>query len=125
MTYQVTFEERPTYLHAKVAGPRTPENALRFLKEVHEASVRLGHTAVLLEMNMTGPPLGIASVFSVISERSPEGAKLRRIAYVEVSVDSADAARFATTVAVNRGVNVRLFADVDAAALWLSEPETR
>jgi hypothetical protein len=80
-----------------------------------------GGVAELLEVNFTGPSMGITNVFEVVSEGSRDGLKLERIAYVEAGLGDVDAPRFAETVAVNRGVNVRLFRDVEAAAAWLSE----
>ena len=129
MSYQLTLEARPAYLYAKVIGERTPENALRFLEEVYAACLKGGHTAALLEMAFSGPSLPAASIYNVISARAPEGAKLRRIAYVQPVVDVDDLSdvdhrampRFAETVARNRGVNIRLFPNVSMAERWLSD----
>lgn len=120
VSYHLTIEKRPTHVHAKVVGERTPENALRFLKEAHAACDAHGHATLLLEMNFAGPSLGIENVYRVISQRSPDGMKLRKIAYVE-GLASETNARFAETVAFNRGVNVRLFPDVPTAEKWLAE----
>jgi hypothetical protein len=119
MEYRSTLSGTPNYLRATVVGPRTPENARRFLKEVHDACVERGYTAVLLEMSFTGPSLDTATIFRVISQSSPDATKLRRIAYVEASVADPSKPVFAESVAVNRGVNVRLFPDATAAARWL------
>jgi hypothetical protein len=119
--YQVTIDERPTYLHTKVVGPRTPENAIRYLEEVYAACLRTGKTRVLLEMAFSGPSLGPSGIMRVVSERSADGAKLRKIAYVEASMDGLQRAKFAETVAINRAVNVRLFATVEEAVRWLEE----
>jgi hypothetical protein len=70
-------------------------------------------------MRFTGPSLGRSDIFQVVSQRSPQGAKLRRIAYIEAG--DPDMARFAETVALNRGVNVRLFESVTDAEKWLSQ----
>ena len=117
--YRATLTQTAKYLHARVEGPRTPENARRFLKEVHDACVERGCNAVLLEMSFTGPSLDTGSIFRVISQSSPEGSRLRRIAYVEASIADPSKAKFAESVAFNRGVNVRLFNDVGSAARWL------
>jgi len=119
--YQATFESRPTYLHAKVVGPRTPENAIRFLEEVYAACQRTGLANVLLEMAFSGPSLGSSGILRVVSERSGDGSKLRKIAYVEASADGQQRAKFAETVAINRAVNVRLFESVEEAVRWLEE----
>ena len=117
--YQSTFEDHPAYLHAKVVGPRSPENAIRFLEEVYAACLRTGRASVLLEMAFTGPSLGVSGVLKVIEARSADGSKLRKIAYVEASPDGQGKAQFAETAAINRAVNVRLFDSVAQAARWL------
>jgi hypothetical protein len=120
MSYVLSIEERPSYLHAKVSGRRSAENARRFLLEVHEAWTRRNCTALLLEMNLSGPSLSVLTIYNLIAERAPHAFGLRRIAYVEVGPGHDPAqARFAETVARNRGVNVRLFPTVEDAAVWL------
>jgi hypothetical protein len=119
MSYQFTVEQRPTYVHTKVVGERTPENALRFLRDSCAACVNAGRTAVLLETHLSGPSLTTTSVFDVISNWVRDALQLRKIAYVEGSVDDPAMPAFAVDVAVNRGVNVRLFRDVVSAEIWL------
>lgn len=119
MPYQLTIEEHPSYLHATVTGTRSAQNALRFLEEAYDACVKRGHSAVLLEMNLSGPSLDLASIYRVISKRSADATKLRKIAYVDASTKDLDKKKFAETVAVNRAVNVRLFEDLDAAKQWI------
>jgi hypothetical protein len=123
MSYQFTVEQRPNYVHTKVTGKRTPENTQRYLRDSCAACVDGKHSALLLEMHFSGPSLTTASVFELVASRVYDGKKLRKIAYVEGSVDDAAMPAFAVDVAVNRGVNVRLFGDVGAAAIWLAAPE--
>src|SRR4051812_28350682 len=94
---------------------------LRFLEEAYSACVKSGHSAVLLEMQLSGPSMDTSSVYEVITRRVPDGRKLRKIAYVQAAIDDPAMPYFAETVAVNRGVNVRLFQDVATAAQWLSD----
>ena len=120
ISYVLTIEEWPSYLHAKASGTRSAENAQRFLLEVHEAWTRRNCKALLLEMNLSGPSLSVLAIYSLIAERAPHAFGLKRIAYVEAGSGHDPAqARFAETVARNRGVNVRLFPTVEAAAGWL------
>jgi hypothetical protein len=119
--YAMTLEENPGYVHATAIGERTAANALRFLEEAYQACVRLRKDALLIEVRFTGPSLSLGSIFAVIKERAPDGAALRRIAYVEPLLGDRGQASFAELVAVNRGVNAKLFSDVEAAREWLSE----
>ncbi|MFZ3323080.1 MAG: hypothetical protein WA190_11960 [Usitatibacter sp.] len=121
MSYHFKIEENPKYLHASASGNNTAENVLRFLRESYETCMTKQVTAVLLEMKFEGPALDTGSIYSVIAQRSESGKQLRKIAYVAPPEREVSKSKFAETVAINRGVNVRLFADVDAARKWLEE----
>jgi hypothetical protein len=125
MPYELTIEERPTYLYAKVVGPRTAENALRFLEETYAACVKSGRSTTLLDMQFSGPSLDTVSIYDVLLERVAHGRKLRKIAYIEAPGHDPAMPYFAETVAMNRGVNVRLFQNVAAAEEWLSDESDR
>jgi hypothetical protein len=118
----LTIEERPTYVYARADGDLTPANALRFLEEAYAACLKSGKPDVLLDMQLHGPDLNTTNVYEVIAQRAADGSKLRKLAYVPFQRDDRSMAYFAETVAVNRGVNVRLFESVTAAERWLSEP---
>jgi hypothetical protein len=119
--YRLILTERPEYLQATVTGTHNPENALRFLTESFEACLRLGCTSLLLEFNLSGKSLDSTSIFDVVSKRTATAAKLRKIAYYDNSERDLAKVKFAETVARNRGVNVRLFQDLEAAKSWLTE----
>jgi len=122
-SYQFTAHEHPGYVHAKVTGDRTPENARRFFQETYMACVKAGKENVLLEVRFSGPSLDVPSIFEVISKGTPDGMRMRKVAYVDATTEDPSKARFAETVAKNRGVNVRLFSGVDEAARWLAEAQ--
>ena len=117
--YRLTLEKRPTYLHATVTGIHNAENALRFLTEAFDACARMEQSALLLEFNLAGPSLPSSAIFDVVSKRTKVAAKLRKIAYVDNSERDPEKVKFAETVARNRGVNVRLFREFEAAQSWL------
>ena len=121
MPYQLTLEEHPAYLHAKVSGTHSPENLLRFLREAYAACMERGQSALLLEVAFSGPSLDVTSIFGVILEGSADAVKLGKIGYVDASPRDPERMRFAETVALNRGVNVRLFRDIDSARKWMSD----
>jgi hypothetical protein len=125
--YRLVITEHPGYLQATVSGAHNAKNALRFLTESFEAIAKSGHTSLLLEFNLSGPSLDSSSIYDVVAQRTAVAAKLRRIAYVDHSGHGRDPSKmkFAETVALNRGVNVRLFHDLEDAKRWLSEPSPR
>ena len=119
MTYRFSAEAHETYVHARLDGTRTPENLLRYMREAYLACVQHGRSDLLLEMNLANADLDSSAIYRVIMQRAADGAKLRRIAYVETGAVSAAKSRFAETVAVNRAVNVRLFPTLGEAKAWL------
>ena len=119
--FRITIAEKASYLHVTAEGPRTPENAQRVLREAYEACVKAGKSALLLELNFSGPSLSPLDIYRVITGGAADGSRLRRIAYVQAEAPDPTAPRFAETVATNRGVNVRLFRDVASASEWLAE----
>jgi hypothetical protein len=123
--YRVTLEPEPDCLHATAYGERTADNARRFLEEAYAACMARGLDTLLLEVRFSGPSLGFGSIFGVISERSMDGTALKRIAYVDSTSDDPAHARFAEMVAMNRGVNVRLFRDVESARAWVKRGDAR
>lgn len=95
---------------------------MRFLTDAFDACTKSGHSALLLEFSLAGPSLDSSTIFDVVAQRTAIAAKLRKIAYVDRANfgRNPEKMKFAETVAMNRGVNVRLFHDLDAAHTWLS-----
>jgi len=123
MSYHLSIEEHPAYVHARATGDMTPENALRFLVEANGACTARGKRRLLLEFAFTGPSLNGGSIYDIVSARSSHAAVFERIAYVDVSGErNSEHKRFAETIARNRGVNVRLFPSLEEARQWLGSP---
>lgn len=118
-SYTASFEHRPAYLYVLVTGVNTKENVASYLQDVHRECVAGGYLRVLIEERLNGPRLGATDVFDVAAGGSGRAVGVfQAIAYVDVNA-SGTMMRFAETVAVNRGVPVRLFAAVADAEAWL------
>ncbi|MET0657453.1 MAG: hypothetical protein ABW110_04755 [Steroidobacteraceae bacterium] len=125
MDYRCTVERKATYLHFTGTGKMSEDNARRFLLEAYQTAVESECDSILLEMRFTGS-LDLGSIFSVITDRSSDGRLLKQVAYVDANVElGPEAAEFATLVARNRGVRVRLFDSIEAAEQWLSPRDSR
>ncbi len=120
-SYQLTIEKKPEYIHFRVVGPNTPEVVRGYLGDIYYACAQGEYPAVLIEENLTGPGLGLFEIFEVVTDHSEKTWPfIRRIAYVDVNPDhSRPDMKFAETVAVNRGVNMRVFPNVREAVAWL------
>jgi len=120
MDYQFTVVEAPTYVHVIGAGALTAENMRRFLIDAHRSAVERHCDSLLLEPNFSGPSLNFGSIYSIICERSPDGSRYKRIAYVETDQERhQEQAEFAEMAANKLGVNVRLFRSRIEAERWL------
>jgi hypothetical protein len=122
--YRFSVDRRQGYLHIAVGGENTVANVRRILGDVLTACASHGCARVLLEEHLTGPSLGTVDVFEIVAEGSDAaGSALEQMAYVDTNPEH-DAAQleFIETVAVNRGVRVRVFATVAEAQAWLAAP---
>jgi hypothetical protein len=114
--------EKPGYLHIRVAGENSREHVLGYLADVRRACQERQIQVVLIEENLSGPALDLLDIFEIIAKASLDvQSAVKRIAYVDVNPQHGAAAmRFAETAATHRGVGVRVFPTVPAAAAWLT-----
>lgn len=121
--YRLSVEERPGYLCFRVDGEDNVETAVAYLSEVLRISREKGCPNVLILENLRGPGLGIGDVFRVIMRAVwPAVPHLRVVAYVDINPEHEfRSMKFAETVARNRGLFVRVFADPEEAQAWIEE----
>jgi hypothetical protein len=119
MTYKLTIDQKPTYLHVIVTGRNSREIVARYLEEIHGACVARNCFRVLLEERLEGPRLGMMDVFQIASEGSNKvSGTYKAFAYVDINAKG-DLMQFAETLAVNRGLPVAVFSTVADAEKWL------
>ncbi len=122
MTYKMTIEQKPAYLHAVVTGENSADTVMRYVEELMRACAAHGCPRVLIEERLEGPRLGMIEVFGMVTRGSARfQRKLEAMAFVDVNAQG-DVMRFAEDVAVNRGFPVKVFPTVAAAAQWLEQP---
>lgn len=122
MAYTLNIENKGGYLHARVKGDNTVESVGRYLAEIREACATSESPAVVIEERLDGPTIDIFSIYDIIQQASRNlPPSLRQIAYVNLNPeDDRDALHFAETVALNRGLNVRMFTTVEDAEKWVT-----
>ena len=123
MSYELTIREKAGYLHFLVTGENSPETVRGYLSEIAKTCQERNCPTVLIEENLQGPGLGLLDIFQISSQGSNQAwPHVRRIAYVDANREhSAADMKFAETVASNRGLNIRLFSNVQEAEQWLSK----
>jgi hypothetical protein len=121
LSYKLTITQKPTYLHAVVTGVNDKENVARYLEEIQRECTVRNCFRVLIEERLEGPRLSTMGVFQIASEGSSRVQRpFEAIAYVDLNAEG-DLMKFAETVAVNRGLPVRVFSSVSEAEKWLLE----
>ncbi|MBS1235716.1 MAG: hypothetical protein H6R46_511 [Proteobacteria bacterium] len=119
MTYKLTIDQKPTYLHVIVTGRNSRENVVQYLEQTLRECIARSCFRVLIEERLDGPRLGTLDVFQIVSEASSKADGIvKAIAFVDVNAES-NMMQFAETVAVNRGVPVVVFSTVAEAEKWL------
>jgi hypothetical protein len=123
MAYDMKVMDEDDYLHVVVTGDNTPEDVAGYLDQIRRVCAERALSKVLIEEDLTGPQLGTVDVYDVISAASQEVAPaIRSIAFVDTNPQHAFAPmKFAETVAVNRGVHVKVFRDVPSAKAWIRQ----
>ena|ERR1700722_8828297 len=121
MLYELTVIDHPTHLHFKVTGKNSYETVRRYLFEIYTICVKRNYSTVLIEENLEGPGLSLAEIYNITSEGSQrKGLPVHRVAYVDLNpVHSSANMEFAKSVAMNRGLEVQVFATVAEAEKWL------
>ena len=119
MTYKLTIDQKPTYLHVIVTGRNSRENVMRYLEETLRECTARSCFRVLIEERLDGPRLGTMDVFEIASVESGKASEIiKAIAYVDVNAEG-NLMQFAETVAVNRGLPIVVFSTVADAEKWL------
>ena len=118
MSYEITFDQRPTYLYARISGTNTPETIFAYMEEIVAKCIEIDCFRVLIHECLDGPRLATLDLFETISEISLRVlGKLDAIAYVDEKIG--ELRYFGETVAVNRGMPLAAFTDIDSAVRWI------
>ena len=123
MSYGLTWHREQGFLHFRITGENSPENVRSYMAEARTIAVQQGCPRVLIEENLSGEGLGLLDIYTLVARGAAEGLSgVSWMAFVD-SNPQHDPARmsFAENVAVNRGLNVRVFRDVESARAWLAE----
>jgi hypothetical protein len=121
MLYNLTLEEHLTHLHFRVTGKNSVEAVRRYLFEIYTICVQRNCSTVLIEENLEGPGLGLAEIYNIVSEGSQrKSMPVHRVAFVDLNPEHSPAnMEFAKSVAMNRGLDVRMCVTVAEAEEWL------
>jgi hypothetical protein len=123
MPYELTTIPYDNYLHVKVRGQNNDTTVNAYLLDVARLCRKHNYSAVLIEEYLSGPSLSMADIFNIIRNRSSDAWFLSHIAYVDTNSEhDFGQMKFAEMVALNEGVQVKMFQNLKAAQQWLEDP---
>ncbi len=118
MSYQLSIEDRGNYLYFDVTGTNSRETVLSYMQDVLAAAEKHDCFRVLIHEKLTGPRLEAMEVFTLASEGAMRLlGKFESIAYVEEEMG--EMGDFVESVAVNRGMPLAFFSNVEDAREWI------
>ena len=92
---------------------------MRYLEEIFRECQTRNCNRILIEERLEGPRVGTFDVFQIATEGTNRAhGYFKAIAFVDVNAQG-DLMKFAETVALNRGMPVKVFSSVSDAKKWL------
>ena len=117
--YRLTFEYRPQYLYAFVAGEKDSyEISKQYWQEIADECQISGIKKVLIEEDLV-ENVSMADMYQFCSEIPQLGFFGIRVAFVDRRQDQQQLNQFGETVATNRGLLSRVFSNFDDGERWL------
>ena len=118
--YSLNIKERKSYLYASVSGKDSMDVSIAYWKEIIDACKRLDYHKVLIEEDLKGSPEKVDYFeFGTFMSNIVRGLHMK-IAFVDRHTNHTPDNLFCETVAVNRGVNVKVCKNIEEAEDWLS-----
>jgi hypothetical protein len=119
MTYTTEYIEKSAYFHVIIRGENTTENIISYINEIYDKCKEKNITKILIEERLEGPRLNVINIFQIIIQIAPKViGQFIAIAYVDMN--RKEPIKFLENVAINRGLPVRIFSDVQTAVDWLA-----
>lgn len=115
-----TIADKGSFLLVEFSGQFSTQAGKQCVDAMVEACVKLGRSKVLLDCRRIQGELPIFARFEVTEYGASKRQHLRQLALVsrpEVALPD----NFVENVAVNRGMNMRVFTDFDQALRWITE----
>ena len=120
MTYQLTVQPTPAYLHAQVTGDNSVKTVTDYIHEIGDICEQQKISMVLIEENLHGPGLSMFDIAKVIKGLRKSPLILRWVIYVDVNpAHDPILMDFARELAIRRGLRIRICRSVKEAKEWI------
>jgi len=121
MDYELRIIEREGFATAILGGVRTPEALLAAAAQATAFCGEREISRLLIDVRSMSGSLDTLETYDVAGRELPRQRAVRRVLRSAIldRPENIERIRFFETVAVNRGLNVRVFADEAPAVEWL------
>ncbi len=125
MKYQLEIVEKDGYVIAVLSGVRTPDTLIAAASETATFCKDRGYARILIDLRGMSGELDTLEAFEVAGHDIPNQEHVRELTRSVIldRAENIDRIRFFETVAINRGLNVKVFDDEDLGVKWLLEDE--
>lgn len=117
--YELTFHLKPEYLYAAVSGPKdSVAISLSYWTRIANERKARGYKRVLIDedLGQKGTMVDMYEFVEAVSRLGFEGCK---VAFVDRQISHNEYNEFGETVALNRGMIVKVCVDLEDAETWL------
>ena len=122
MSYSITYQIRPDYLHAIATGECTKENLAGYVIEIISKCSENKTKRLFIEQRLKGPRLGTEDVYQVMTKLCTYADGLfEAVAYVDVYAEDIINTRYGESIASSRNIPFKVFFDIKAAEDWLKD----
>ena len=119
--YRIVFEDYPNYLYALVHSEQYGYDVLSgFLREISDECRKRGFHQVVIEENISATASDEV-VVRIASELPQLGFSNIRMAYIDRFADQQNMNEMGKEIALDHGIDVRIFANQLDAEKWLSD----
>lgn len=118
MDLKIKILKRDPYLHAAISGEFNLADFKKVYQQVIDSSVRLNQPRVIFDTrSMSGEISTMERYEAAVWIAQNQKARVRMVFFV--SLDQIYPDKFAETVAINRGVQLKVTTDMEEAMQWL------
>lgn len=125
MDYELEIDQDAGFVTARLSGVRRPEALLQAAAEVTTSCRERGMFRLLIDVRTMTGKLDTLETFDVAGRGIPNRTEARRLVRSAIldRSENIERIRFFETVAVNRGLTVKVFDDEAQAIRWLQEDQ--
>ena len=121
MAYTVAANDKGEYVHVVHSGAAVPAEILAARAEAVRLLIARRWQRFLVDLQQVQNAFSVMDHFHLVSSAAAQSEIVSTAIALVIDVGDFEDFRFVEDLAVNRGLNLKIFADAGAAAAWLAE----